>query len=745
MTEYESKWAKKWILYLKNKFNEIDSNDPESFFPNNGVKNYLSLINDYIENRDQIYYYEKLNLKLPPDYGSKDYRTLKKGKPESETVRKELKDIYSNIEHKIIRSLKNSNITIESIIEYIISTEYVSKLLPNVLFYFTVVKREELPPTKEFTPLLMNKIEPHLEISETQNFWFLRLIYPQINDEYINQESKTFLTQGFIKKTKFKYEELIKFLSKSSMLQNYYNSINLYYSQILDDEIKPVFYHIEPMVELISAGSSVPLPNLRLVTQENKFQLFEISYTISDLESLCYWILFTDHTFNMPSNDFPFNFAIKINDLKYSRTDSHATGIKYPSFYLKGKFGSQVIRFNLLNTICRDVKDNKSYTSVFEAVKNTIPNNKLRSDELELSIVEFAIADWRGSILGIKWIKDTEYALNIDYHDKLDIMNYYIITRSEDYHYSIPLSDLISNNNKIHIPKIDQISIILEYNYQIIDHKDVNLVNLTSEESIFGNISEEQIDDLIDQVAKRQNIRKPRIRNYIWQFENNIEKYIALLIIKRLMIVTLEDFKEDRQRIVNIIEGFKIGLDYKDKPYIGVIEDQNVDKSGDLLRYTIKSSISYRKFPQVEDQILDDNEFIIFIEDFVGTGAQALDYLEQFLDEYKSLNKTINILLIVLYGYNEGIQTILNSIGSQINIRVLNKITDRDRVHNPNFIFNPEQIGLVSTFLEKYGIPDYERGFKECGSIVISELRCSNDVPSFLWRLDKDWSPLFSR
>ena len=80
-----------------------------------------------------------------------------------------------------------------------------------------------------------------------------------------------------------------------------------------------------------------------------------------------------------------------------------------------------------------------------------------------------------------------------------------------------------------------------------------------------------------------------------------------------------------------------------------------------------------------------------------------------------------------------------------MSIKAIQVIPDSDRVLKPGFIFESHQIERVKAFLLKHAKNRlYAFGREDSGSIFVNSLRCSNNVPQFLWSL-KSGGYLFRR
>jgi len=134
---------------------------------------------------------------------------------------------------------------------------------------------------------------------------------------------------------------------------------------------------------------------------------------------------------------------------------------------------------------------------------------------------------------------------------------------------------------------------------------------------------------------------------------------------------------------------------------------------------------------------------IIFIDDFIGSGQQAIEYYFDNINAIlEILPQEIEMHLAVLVGYEDGI----NRFEEETNrsIIVVNQLNDRNKLFSHiNHDFNDEEKRILRELCGNAG--DFPTGFNDIQSTVVFHYRSPNNTISILRCSNENWKGLFPR
>jgi len=159
----------------------------------------------------------------------------------------------------------------------------------------------------------------------------------------------------------------------------------------------------------------------------------------------------------------------------------------------------------------------------------------------------------------------------------------------------------------------------------------------------------------------------------------------------------------------------------------------------------IKEVLNETKPPEEQENIeeIEETEKLIFIDDFIGSGQQAIRYFVDNINPIiEILPEEIEIYLALLVGYEDGI----NSFEIEINrsVIVIKRLDDRDKLFSPmNKNFSDREKEILRGLCKNAG--DFPTGFNNIQSTVIFHYRSPNNTISILRCNNNNWKGLFPR
>ncbi|MFX1538534.1 MAG: hypothetical protein ACFFDI_30450, partial [Promethearchaeota archaeon] len=268
----------------------------------------------------------------------------------------------------------------------------------------------------------------------------------------------------------------------------------------------------------------------------------------------------------------------------------------------------------------------------------------------------------------------------------------YLVTY--DYSWVVPVKEIMKSAHNVDIVSSGEF-LQLEGRYQGWNRLQ-SLVKL-SEDSYKEKIDSDEIKNIISEISTKQTLPERSLSDFILkQFANNKERLIALRIIENLRIVDECETQRITAKVAELI--FALRSKYRTQPIIGVIEGEKTDKSGIIYRYLLKMTklhyLRLEEFVNRSKKIRNGNEtpiynlkkgsLVIFIDDCIGTGKQASEYLKKFIHIYKT--NEFKVYFIAYYGYKTGIEKLEQDVGNDVGIMVMVPVPDNSRVLSPGFI-----------------------------------------------------------
>jgi hypothetical protein len=151
----------------------------------------------------------------------------------------------------------------------------------------------------------------------------------------------------------------------------------------------------------------------------------------------------------------------------------------------------------------------------------------------------------------------------------------------------------------------------------------------------------------------------------------------------------------------------------------------------------------------------DDVQALVFIDDFVGTGHSASDYLRSFLTECEETlrTKSIRVFFVAVCGFGSGRQYIEDRLRSQmpdIRVHFCDSLDETDICFgDESKVFTDhEERSRARDVAEKKGTilcKPSPLGYSDSQALVVFSHNCPNNTLPIIWEKNRDWTPLFRR
>jgi hypothetical protein len=277
-------------------------------------------------------------------------------------------------------------------------------------------------------------------------------------------------------------------------------------------------------------------------------------------------------------------------------------------------------------------------------------------------------------------------------------------------------------------------------------------INSLIEKNIYykGNmLSEERIKAWLNQFVDYPNQRLAfKLLQNIRYYGNSairLKLHEAHAIVTRGILTKLEQGKRKRG---DILVSYHDHIAKSGCTYANLYADEN----GIYIENIIEKGKIGEK---IENFKKNDIQALVFIDDFIGTGNSAKEYLSEIYNTHRISIETskIKVFFIAIAGYvvgKENIDREMEKIGFDIKIHICDPLTDVDQAFNPmSTIFQSEKDRLAIQNLSiTWGTklePRQPLGYGGCQSLVVFENSCPNNTLPIFWSEDYSWYPLFKR
>jgi len=248
------------------------------------------------------------------------------------------------------------------------------------------------------------------------------------------------------------------------------------------------------------------------------------------------------------------------------------------------------------------------------------------------------------------------------------------------------------------------------------------------------------LTELAEHFAQYGNVDRPAIRAWLNQFKGN-HKEIGLKLLRAIKWYDKTRVNIGLQTLLNEVKRIESdGLEGIFFSSLGI-----AGKSGHeiLTMFRRANGMSTRRYDEkfkykTDFGLLPEDSTVILLDDFIGTGKQAFDYLK-VIKEIRP--DGVRFKLAVLVGCEEGIREIEKSGYTVITVDAL---SSRDKIFSRN---NTEFTKKEKEVLKSYCqlATEYPTGYGDSQAYIVFHYRTPNNTISILRANNARWLGLFPR
>jgi hypothetical protein len=376
---------------------------------------------------------------------------------------------------------------------------------------------------------------------------------------------------------------------------------------------------------------------------------------------------------------------------------------------------------NNTNLNCNDWKDKKIQ---FEKFKKIV-------DDMKYSGIFSNVIWGMGGYCLLQTLDKTEF-LQFLYTKIIDILNKLLK--------QIPN---IKSENIINLDTIEQTEDNIKFK-PVQQNEKPNLYFSTNLKSISEELK--VTINILNKLKSQEEIEK-----WISQFIDYKDRIYALRLLNNIRYYNIDD-------VINLYQLTHKNLlfNFDENPNIKnflFVPAGNAGSSGS------KCAQEYRNYNSLnETQIVNPSElsnfennsykYIIFVDDFIGSGNQANIFLKEKINFEDLKSKGIEKFYFVsLIGFDEGIKFIEKN--NDIKVIVAEKLDEKDKVFSDkSTIFSAEEKEEARQIFEKYGkklCKDFPLGYNNFGALISFYYKTPNHTLPIFWSDARKWIPIFKR
>ncbi|MDN5114013.1 phosphoribosyltransferase-like protein [Aliarcobacter butzleri] len=255
-------------------------------------------------------------------------------------------------------------------------------------------------------------------------------------------------------------------------------------------------------------------------------------------------------------------------------------------------------------------------------------------------------------------------------------------------------------------------------------------------------------------------ITTDEVRNWLNQFDSNIDRRLIFKILQNLRYFSSSNIKIKMKEIFSNIKNKKYTTTNKVTNVLVSYLD-GIGKSGvEYAKYFIDENLILVKNSIEKNKILEklnkeNFDYLVFVDDFTGTGQTIVDFIKQLKKDYPDIfNKEIEIIIGIVAGFlcaKEFIENELDKLKiNNIKIIICEPLNESDKCFSDEskIYTNPDERRNAKDICLNKGYSLVKKdplGFGNCEATVLFPDTCPNNSLPILWAEDKDFKPLFKR
>ena len=247
----------------------------------------------------------------------------------------------------------------------------------------------------------------------------------------------------------------------------------------------------------------------------------------------------------------------------------------------------------------------------------------------------------------------------------------------------------------------------------------------------------------------RYGVTEAGIQDWLDQF-HDADKDTAARLLDSVEFISAEQLHAAFRSLLARVPGWHRNARHRGGKFAFAPFSSSAGESGDsmLHEFRLANELNHREFDPLfigrSDLLrsgLGGDDTVVFLDDFVGSGRQAVTALQTMFQELTA--QIGNVYLVTVGAFRDGSDRIKEETTMQL-------LTHRSLGYQDNLFhddcnhFSANEKNRILHYC-KIASPAKPRGFGDCGLVLVLYHQCPNNALAALHATSQEWVPLFPR
>jgi hypothetical protein len=247
----------------------------------------------------------------------------------------------------------------------------------------------------------------------------------------------------------------------------------------------------------------------------------------------------------------------------------------------------------------------------------------------------------------------------------------------------------------------------------------------------------------------RYGVTEAGIIDWLNQFDES-DKDVAARLLDAVEFVSAEQLHDAFRSLLCRLPGWSRVASKRQGKFAFVAFSSSAGESGDnmLHQFRLANNLNHRQYDSLfigrSDLVrsgLGADDTVVFLDDFVGTGNQAVTAWEKMFHELTA--QIGSVYLVTIGAFKMGSERIKNETRMQLLTHRALGFSDSFFHSDCNHFSSADKNRLLHYC--KIASRDHPQGFGNCGLVIVLYHQCPNNSMALLHNSSEKWEPLFPR
>jgi hypothetical protein len=247
----------------------------------------------------------------------------------------------------------------------------------------------------------------------------------------------------------------------------------------------------------------------------------------------------------------------------------------------------------------------------------------------------------------------------------------------------------------------------------------------------------------------RYGVTDARLSEWLDQFDD-ADKDAAARLLDAVEFISAEQLHAALRSVLSRLPGWNRNRSKRRGKFVFVAFSSSAGESGDnmLHQFRLANNLNQSTFDSlfigrsdILRERLGSDDTVVFLDDFVGTGNQAVTAWQKMFQELTS--GVGNVYLATVAAFTKGSERI--RVETRMQLLAHRHLSNRDSiVHGDCAHFSDQEKQRLLHYCRIASV-DQPWGFGDCGLVIVLYHQCPNNSLAILQTTSQRWEPLFPR